>query len=51
MKLELANFPVKDVRFSKQTAYNNGVLQINKEELLSLILEDKRVASANLEVA
>ncbi len=51
MKLELANFPVKDVQFSKQTAYNNGVLELNKEELLALILEDERVTSANLEVA
>ena len=51
MKLELANFPVKDVQFSKQTAYNNGILEINKEELLALITEDKRISSADLDVA
>lgn len=51
MKLELANFPVKDVKFSRHTSYKNGVLEIDKEELLALILEDKKVASANLDIA
>ena len=31
MRLELANFPVTDVRFSRRTGYNEGVLEINKE--------------------
>ncbi len=51
MKLELANVPVSDVRFGKRTDYNDGVLEINKEEITELILNDKRVASANLDVA
>ena len=33
MRLELANFPVKDARFSSQTRYHRGVLEIDKEEL------------------
>jgi len=51
MKLEMATFPVKDVQFNKQTSYNNGILAINKEELVALLLEDKRIASADLDVA
>jgi glycine reductase complex component B subunit alpha and beta len=51
MRLELANFPVKDVRFNGKTSYNSGVLEINKEELLALVLEDGKVAWANLDVA
>jgi len=51
MKLELATFPVKDVQLSKRTSLNNGVLTINKDELIALILEDKRVDSADLDVA
>jgi len=51
MRLELANFPVKDARFSKQTSYNNGVLEVDKEELLALVLKDRRIASADLDVA
>ncbi len=51
MRLELADFPVKDVRFSKQTGYRDGVLEINKEELVALILEDGKIASADVDVA
>ncbi len=51
MRLELATFPVKDVRFGKQTNYNNGVLEVNKEELLGIVLEDDTIASANVDVA
>lgn len=51
MKLELATFPVEEVKFGKQTDYRNSVLAINKDELIKLILEDKRVASADLDIA
>ncbi len=51
MKLEMATFPVNNVKFGSRTAYSNGILEINKEELLKLILEDKRVASADLDIA
>lgn len=51
MKLELANFPVKDIRFGRQTSYKNGVLEINKEYLLKLVREDSRIAWADLDVA
>ncbi|MEE9568419.1 MAG: glycine/sarcosine/betaine reductase component B subunit [Candidatus Binatia bacterium] len=51
MKLEMATFPVGDVKFSGQTRYSDAVLEINKEELVTLILEDRRVASADLDVA
>jgi len=51
MKLELATFPVKDVQFSNQTSYNNGVIEICRDELVALILEDRRIESADLDVA
>jgi len=51
MRLELANFPVKDVQFDGKTRYNGGVLEINKEELLALVLEDGKITWANLDVA
>jgi glycine reductase len=51
MKLEMATFPVKNVKFGSRTAYSNGILEIDKDELVKLIIEDKRVASADLEVA
>ena len=51
MKLEVVTFPVREVRFSDRTGYENGVLSINKDELIALILEDKRVDSADVDVA
>ncbi|OGP26919.1 MAG: hypothetical protein A2038_11090 [Deltaproteobacteria bacterium GWA2_57_13] len=51
MRLELASFPVKDVRFDGRTRYDGGVLEINKEELVNLVLEDGKIAWANLDCA
>jgi glycine reductase len=51
MRLELADFPVREVRFGKQTTYHGTTLEINKEELVSLILKDKKIATASLDVA
>ena len=42
---------MEDLRFSRQTSYRNRVLEVNKEELVSLILKDRRIASADLDVA
>ncbi|MBI4285808.1 MAG: beta-aspartyl-peptidase, partial [Chloroflexi bacterium] len=50
-KLEFASFPVENVRFGDRASYNNGVLGINKEALISLVLEDKRITSAEMDVA
>ncbi|MBI4525959.1 MAG: hypothetical protein HY695_19350 [Deltaproteobacteria bacterium] len=50
MKLELATFPVKDVRWTSRTSYKDGLLEIDRHELTSLILEDKRIASAHLDI-
>ena len=41
MRLELASFPVKDVNFSRKTKYIGGVLEVDKDELVALVLEDK----------
>ena len=51
MRLELANFPVRDVRFDGRTRYDGGVLEIHKGELLAWVLEDGRVTWADLDVA
>jgi len=50
MRLELANFPVKDVRFGKETGYKSGVLEVAKEELLALVGKNKKIASADLDI-
>lgn len=51
MKLELATFPVKDLKWSDRTAYREGSFQVHKEELIALVLEDRRVVSADLDIA
>ena len=51
MKLELAEFPVREVRFSNNTGYNNGILEIDKAELLALVQQDSKIISADLDVA
>ena len=50
MKLEMATFPVNDVQLGNLTRYKSGILEINKGEVIKLILEDKRIASADLDL-
>jgi len=51
MKLELGNFFVKDVVFGEKTAYSKGILTINKEEALSVVMEDEHIKEADLVIA
>ena len=51
MRLELANFQTTDVRFGSQTRWHQGVLEIDRDELLRLIHRDPLVAQADVQVA
>lgn len=51
MRLELATFPVKEVRFGQRTRYHHGLLEIEKEQVLAPLLADPKIVSADLEVA
>lgn len=48
MKLEIGNFYVRKIEFGNETKYKNGVLNLNKEELLEFIKKDERITYANL---
>ena len=48
MKLELGNFYVKDILFGQKTAYEDGVLTINKQEALDVVKEDEHITEADL---
>jgi len=50
MKLEMATFTVRNVRFGERTGYDRGVLELNSDELVNVVLEDKRIVSAALEI-
>ena len=51
MRLEIGNFPVKDIRFGDQTSYHQGILTINKEEALAVVNEDDHIIDAALVIA
>jgi glycine reductase len=51
MRLEIKNYPVKDVVFGDKTAYKDGILTINKEEALAVVREDEHITAADLEIA
>lgn len=49
MKLELGIVPVSDVQFSDRTEYKDGVVYINKDELLQQ-LRDQRLTKLDLDI-
>ncbi len=51
MRLELGTFPVRDVVFGSRTAWRDGILEINKEEVLAAVRDDPRIEQADLEIA
>ncbi len=48
MKLKLANFQVETLCFGDRSEFRNGRLTINKEEALSVVLEDEHITEAEL---
>ncbi|MBI4199345.1 MAG: hypothetical protein HY535_02570 [Chloroflexi bacterium] len=48
--LQLADFPVTQVRLGKQTRYSGGTLEINAEEVRAIALADKRIEAAKVEL-
>ena len=51
MRLELATFPVKDVRFASTTRLRDAVLEIDKDELEDAVRKDPRVKSVSIDLA
>lgn len=51
MRLELGQVLIKDIQFGDTTKIDNGVLYVNKEELIELIKEDEHLKSVDVEIA
>jgi hypothetical protein len=51
MKLDLADFPVKQIRLGHRFAYDNYILEVDEGALIGLVLEDSRISDATLAVA
>lgn len=51
MRLELGHVLIKDVQFGAETKIENGVLTVNKQELIDLIREDEHLSSVDVDIA
>ncbi len=51
MKLELHRIKVKKWEFGSTTSCSNGVVSVNKDELIALLLEDERIHAIELHLA
>lgn len=51
MKLELGNIFIKDAMFSDVTKVENGILYVNKREIIDMIKEDERVENVDIDIA
>ncbi len=51
MRLEMGTFPVEQISLGSQTRYANGHLQVDKSSVIDAVMQDPRIASADLELA
>jgi glycine reductase len=51
MRLELGQIMINDVQFGDVSKVENGVLFVNKDELISLVLENDHIANVGVELA
>jgi glycine reductase len=50
MRLELADFPVTELRFGRQFGYQAGVLEIDPSEMSDLVRQDSRIEDVAFEI-
>ncbi len=48
---EVGIFPVKEMRFGSHTRWQDGVLEINQEEIVRLLLADPHIREASVDIA
>lgn len=51
MRLELGQVLIRDIQFGEDTKIENGVLYVNKQELIDLVKEDEHLKSVDVEIA
>jgi len=51
MKLEIAEFPVTQIRLGRRFSYENEVLEVHESALMDLVFQDPRITDASLAVA
>lgn len=50
MKLEVAEFPITQVRLGRHFGYQEQTLEVDKDALIDLVLQDRRITDAALDV-
>ena len=50
MRLEMAEFPVRRIRLGGAYRYQDGILEVDGDDLAGLVLQDPRIEQANLDV-
>jgi glycine reductase len=50
MELKLGNFHVRKIEFGDITAFNNGILTVNKQEALQVVRQDEHITEAELHI-
>jgi glycine reductase len=51
MRLELAEYPVKEIVLGRALGYRNGTLEVDAAALETMILKDQRIEQASLRIA
>src|SRR5262245_5590726 len=49
MRLEMAAFPVRQIRFGSVSRYRDGLLEVDRDGLARLVLQDHRIQEARFE--
>jgi glycine reductase len=50
MPLKMAEFPIREIRFGPRFGYRDGVLDVDRDALIELVLRDSRIQSARFEI-
>jgi sarcosine reductase len=51
MPLEIADFPVREIRLGNSNRYQDGTLHVDREDLVRLVLQDRRIDEAAFDTA
>ena len=51
MRLELGRIKITDVQFSEATKVEKGILYVNKQEIIDLVMEDEHIVKCVVELA
>lgn len=51
MRLEVGNIDINEIRFAEKSEIKDGILYVNQDEILQVVLEDELIREARLEIA